>query len=86
MRVQLARASATSPVANSLLPGKSSLVIQFIENHFIESYYPTIENTFAKSIKYKGVEYDCEILDTAGQVRRVSPRISTAHADPLALY
>ncbi|KAI0729318.1 small GTPase superfamily [Fomitopsis betulina] len=54
-------------VLGSRSVGKSSLVIQFIENHFIESYYPTIENTFAKSIKYKGVEYDCEILDTAGQ-------------------
>lgn len=47
--------------------GKSSLVVQFIENHFVEGYYPTIENTFSKSIKYKGVEYDCDIIDTAGQ-------------------
>ncbi|PPR00270.1 hypothetical protein CVT26_009022 [Gymnopilus dilepis] len=47
--------------------GKSSLVKQFIENHFQESYYPTIESTFAKSVVYKGVEYDCHIIDTAGQ-------------------
>ncbi|KAF8654758.1 hypothetical protein AX16_003413 [Volvariella volvacea WC 439] len=47
--------------------GKSSLVKQFIENHFVESYYPTIESTFAKSVTYKGVEYDCHIIDTAGQ-------------------
>jgi Ras homolog enriched in brain len=51
------------------LPGKSSLVIQFIENHFVESYYPTIEATFQKSVNYNGIEYDCDIIDTAGQVR-----------------
>jgi Ras family protein len=48
--------------------GKSSLVIQFTENQFIDSYYPTIENTFTKSVNYKGVDYDCDIIDTAGQV------------------
>ena len=48
--------------------GKSSLLIQFTENQFIESYYPTIENTFTKSVNYKGVDYDCDIIDTAGQV------------------
>lgn len=48
--------------------GKSSLVIQFIESHFVESYYPTIESSVFKSIKYDGVDYDCEIIDTAGQV------------------
>ncbi|KAA1466454.1 hypothetical protein DENSPDRAFT_856137 [Dentipellis sp. KUC8613] len=54
-------------VLGSRSVGKSSLVLQFIENHFVESYYPTIENTFSKSINYKGVEYDCDIIDTAGQ-------------------
>jgi hypothetical protein len=49
--------------------GKSSLTVQFVDGHFIESYYPTIENTFRKTIKYRGHEYECEILDTAGQVR-----------------
>jgi len=47
--------------------GKSSLVVQFIENHFVDGYYPTIENTFRKSLKFQGVEYDCDIIDTAGQ-------------------
>ncbi|KAI9259310.1 ferrous iron transporter B [Sporodiniella umbellata] len=47
--------------------GKSSLVIQFCENHFVDSYYPTIENTFTKTIKYRGIEYQVEIMDTAGQ-------------------
>lgn len=47
--------------------GKSSLTIQFVENHYVESYYPTIENTFTKSLKYKGQDYALEIIDTAGQ-------------------
>lgn len=33
----------------------------------MESYYPTIENQFFKPIKFKGVEYTTEIIDTAGQ-------------------
>jgi len=47
--------------------GKSTVTIQFVENHFIEHYNPTIEDTFQKIIKYKGVEYNCVIIDTAGQ-------------------
>ena len=34
----------------------------------MESYYPTIENTFSKNIKYKGEDFATEIVDTAGQV------------------
>ncbi|KAI9227847.1 MAG: ras-2 [Piptocephalis tieghemiana] len=47
--------------------GKSSLTIQFVENHFVDSYYPTIESTFTKTIHYKNTPYSCEIIDTAGQ-------------------
>ncbi|KAI7862608.1 ferrous iron transporter B [Spinellus fusiger] len=54
-------------VLGSRAVGKSSLVIQFCENHFVDSYYPTIENTFTKTIKYRGHEYVVEIMDTAGQ-------------------
>jgi hypothetical protein len=53
--------------------GKSSLTVQFVDGHFVESYYPTIENTFSKVIKYKGQEYATEIIDTAGQVCSVAP-------------
>ena len=69
--------------------GKSSLVIQFTENHFVESYYPTIESVFNKTVNYKGVDYDCDIIDTAGQVRiRPRPRLlfpalaSRTHVSP----
>ena len=43
--------------------------MQFVDGHFVESYYPTIENTFSKVIRYKNQEYATEIIDTAGQVR-----------------
>ncbi|KAI9891296.1 MAG: GTP-binding protein [Vezdaea aestivalis] len=49
------------------LSRKSSLTVQYVDGHFVESYYPTIENTFSKPIKYKGQEYATEIVDTAGQ-------------------
>lgn len=51
--------------------GKSSLTVQFVDQHFVDSYYPTIENTFQKLVKHKGQEYQLDIIDTAGQVRRV---------------
>ncbi|KAL2918254.1 GTP-binding protein [Polyrhizophydium stewartii] len=54
-------------VLGSRAVGKSSLTVQFVENHFAETYYPTIENTFTKIVKYKGEEYATEIIDTAGQ-------------------
>lgn len=47
--------------------GKSSVTVQFVENHFAETYYPTIESMFTKIVKYKGEEYVAEIIDTAGQ-------------------
>lgn len=57
---------------SSLSVGKSSMTIQFVENVFVDSYYPTIENTFTKPISHQGQEYAAEIIDTAGQVRCLS--------------
>ncbi|THH11708.1 hypothetical protein EW145_g453 [Phellinidium pouzarii] len=54
-------------VLGSRSVGKSSLVFKFVEDHFIESYYPTIENTLTKTVSNNGVEYECDIIDTAGQ-------------------
>jgi len=54
-------------VLGSRSVGKSALVLQFIENHFVENYYPTIESTFQKAIKHRGAEFDCDVIDTAGQ-------------------
>lgn len=48
-------------------PGKSSLTVQYVDGHFVDSYYPTIENTFSKVIRYKNTDFAVEIIDTAGQ-------------------
>lgn len=54
-------------VVGSRSVGKSSMTVRYVEDHFVESYYPTIENQFSKTINYKNQEYEVEILDTAGQ-------------------
>ncbi|XP_021348787.1 GTP-binding protein Rheb homolog [Mizuhopecten yessoensis] len=47
--------------------GKSSVTIQYVENHFVDSYDPTIENTFQKNHKINGQDYVLDVVDTAGQ-------------------
>jgi len=47
--------------------GKSSLCVQFVDQVFVESYDPTIENTFRANVKVHGDEYTLELIDTAGQ-------------------
>lgn len=54
-------------VVGSRSVGKSSMIVRFVEDYFVESYYPTIENQFSKNFVYKNQEYEIEILDTAGQ-------------------
>lgn len=55
------------------------MTIQFVENVFVDSYYPTIENTFTKPISHQGQEYAAEIIDTAGQVRFIEARSSGSY-------
>lgn len=48
--------------------GKTSLTQQYIAPPtYQESYFPTIEATSHKAVKFNGQEYDCEIIDSAGQ-------------------
>ncbi|KAF2077839.1 hypothetical protein CYY_000884 [Polysphondylium violaceum] len=47
--------------------GKSALTIQFIQNHFIEEYDPTIEDSYRRQCQIDEVTYLLDILDTAGQ-------------------
>ncbi|GAB7347967.1 hypothetical protein MBLNU459_g5471t1 [Dothideomycetes sp. NU459] len=54
-------------IVGSRSVGKSSLTVQFVDGHFVDSYYPTIENTFSKVIKYKNQDFGVEMIDTAGQ-------------------
>lgn len=54
-------------IVGSRSVGKSSLTVQFVDGHFVDSYYPTIENTFSKVIRYKNQDFAVEMIDTAGQ-------------------
>lgn len=56
------------------------MTIQFVENVFVDSYYPTIENTFTKPISHQGQEYQAEIIDTAGQVKTMIDLGPSIHA------
>ncbi|KAJ5947365.1 Ras-related protein Rap-1b [Penicillium verhagenii] len=46
--------------------GKSCLTAQFVQNVWIESYDPTIEDSYRKQIEVDGRQCILEILDTAG--------------------
>ena len=47
--------------------GKSALTIQLIQNHFLEEYDPTIEDSYRKQVTIDGETSLLDILDTAGQ-------------------
>eukprot|EP01107_Rhizomastix_libera_P000041 TRINITY_DN10061_c0_g2_i1.p1 TRINITY_DN10061_c0_g2~~TRINITY_DN10061_c0_g2_i1.p1 ORF type:complete len:186 (-),score=52.76 TRINITY_DN10061_c0_g2_i1:103-660(-) len=47
--------------------GKSALTIQLIQNHFIDEYDPTIEDSYRKQVNIDRETCLLDILDTAGQ-------------------
>jgi len=47
--------------------GKSCITIQFISNHFVEDYNPTLEDSYRKQVSIDGNECILDIFDTAGQ-------------------
>jgi len=47
--------------------GKSALTIQLIQNHFIDEYDPTIEDSYRKQVTIDEESCLLDILDTAGQ-------------------
>ena len=47
--------------------GKSALTIQLIQNHFINEYDPTIEDSYRKQVMIDNEVCLLDILDTAGQ-------------------
>ena len=47
--------------------GKSALTIQLIQNHFVEEYDPTIEDSYRKQVVIDGETCLLDILDTASQ-------------------
>ena len=47
--------------------GKTASTIQFVANHFVEMYDPTIEDSYRKQVVIDDESCLLEILDTAGQ-------------------
>lgn len=47
--------------------GKSALTIQLIQNHFVDEYDPTIEDSYRKQVVIDEETCLLDILDTAGQ-------------------
>ena len=47
--------------------GKSALTIQLIQNHFVDEYDPTIEDSYRKQVAIDEETCLLDILDTAGQ-------------------
>ncbi|KAL1765642.1 hypothetical protein HispidOSU_012740 [Sigmodon hispidus] len=47
--------------------GKSALTIQLIQNHFVDEYDPTIEDSYRKQVVIDGETCLLDILDTADQ-------------------
>ncbi len=47
--------------------GKTALTLQFVSNHFVEEYDPTIEDSYRKQVVIDDESCLLEILDTAGQ-------------------
>ena len=56
--------------------GKTAMTIQFLQNHFIEMYDPTIEDSYRKQIVIDNKPYFLEILNTAGQEEYTAMRDS----------
>ncbi|KAK6202498.1 uncharacterized protein RJT21DRAFT_20108 [Scheffersomyces amazonensis] len=54
--------------------GKSSITVQFVQGVYVESYDPTIEDSYRKQIEIDGRACDLEILDTAGVAQFVAMR------------
>ena len=52
--------------------GKSALTIQLIQNHFVDEYDPTIEDSYRKQVVIDGETCLLDILDTAGQEVTIS--------------
>lgn len=47
--------------------GKTSITLQFVRGEFSDTYVPTIEDDFSKTVKFGDTNYELGIIDTAGQ-------------------
>lgn len=60
--------------------GKSALTIQLIQNHFVDEYDPTIEDSYRKQVTIDEETCLLDILDTAGQEEYSAMRDQVRHA------
>ncbi|KAJ8779417.1 hypothetical protein J1605_012620 [Eschrichtius robustus] len=60
--------------------GKSALTIQLIQNHFVDEYHPTLEDSHRKQVVIDGEMCLPGILDTSfkGQILRGHPLVQGA--------
>ena len=65
--------------------GKSALTIQLIQNHFIDEYDPTIEDSYRKQVTIDEETCLLDILDTAGQEEYSAMRDQASPGAPLPL-
>ncbi|KAF2495714.1 ras family protein [Lophium mytilinum] len=54
--------------------GKTALTIQLCLNHFVETYDPTIEDSYRKQVQIDTQSCMLEVLDTAGQEEYIALR------------
>lgn len=54
--------------------GKSAFIFQYMENVFVESYDPTLEDSYRKETQIDGKSVILDIMDTAGQEELFSLR------------
>ncbi|KAF2134541.1 GTPase NRas precursor [Dothidotthia symphoricarpi CBS 119687] len=54
--------------------GKTALTIQLCLNHFVETYDPTIEDSYRKQVQIDQQSCMLEVLDTAGQEEYIALR------------
>ena len=47
--------------------GKSALALQYVQQLFVDTYDPTIQDNYRKKVNIYGTWYTLDILDTAGQ-------------------
>ncbi|EGG10830.1 uncharacterized protein MELLADRAFT_102992 [Melampsora larici-populina 98AG31] len=71
----MGRKSSTKPLANRLTivivgdggVGKSSMTLRYIKDEYNDTYDPTIDDSFLFTTMVDNVQWQIEILDTAGQ-------------------
>jgi len=61
------------------------MIAQYIDNVFDDSYLPTISDNKSKFLTFRGQNYEIQILDTAGQVKKQMSQEEEKKNDAIAL-